>query len=411
MGSKAQARSPRVGAARMTVLGVTALAALVFAAGGTVDAASRPAKAVTAASTALTPKSFTRNFSAMLGLKALVKEGSGGITAILPDTVSSARYTEFDEPFLTTALETSGLPADDITVEDADGVDATELSDAEAAVTAGSKVIIMDPLDSGVGDAIESYAKSHGVAVIDYDRLTLGGSRGYYVSFNNVKVGTLIGKGFVACVKAWHIKKPEVVVMHGAVTDNNATLFAQGYDAVLSPYFKSGKYVDVANTAGTWDPPTALTEFQGAYTAHPNINAAVIPNDETGAPIISYLQSLHVKPKTFPTTGQDATLVGLQNVLSGYQCGTVYKPIYEEAQASVALAIYLRAGKTPPASLVNSTTEDTVSNVAVPSVLLQPEWVTAKNMKSTVIADDFVPAFELCAGTFASVCKKAGIKP
>ena len=137
--------------------------------------------------------------------------------------------------------------------------------------------------------------------------------------------------------------------MHGAVTDNNATLFAQGYDSRASiRYFKSGKWTAVAHTAGTWDPPTAETEFQAVYTAHPNINAALIPNDETGAPIITYLQSLHVKPKTFPTTGQDATLTGLQNVLSGYQCGTVYKPIYLEAQAAVALALYLRAGKTPP---------------------------------------------------------------
>ena len=166
--------------------------------------------------------------------------------------------------------------------------------------------------------------------------------------------------------------------MHGAVTDNNATLFAQGYDAVINPYFKSGKWVDVAHTAGTWDPPTAETEFQAVYTAHQNINSALIPNDETGAPIITYLQSLHVKPKTFPTTGQDATLTGLQNVLSGYQCGTVYKPIYLEAQAAVALALYLRAGAKPPASLVNGTTEDTTANVSVPSVLLTPEWVTTE---------------------------------
>ena len=185
--------------------------------------------------------------------------------------------------------------------------------------------------------------------MIDYDRLTLGGSRAYYVSFNNVKVGQLIGQGLVSCVAAWHIKKPQVVVMHGAVTDNNATLFAQGYDAVINPYFKSGKWTAVAHTAGTWDPPTAETEFQAVLTAHPSVNSALIPNDETGAPIITYLQSLHVKPKTFPTTGQDATLTGLDNVLSGYQCGTVYKPIYLEAESAVALALYLRAGAKPPA--------------------------------------------------------------
>ena len=101
----------------------------------------------------------------------------------------------------------------------------------------------------------------------------------------------------------------------------------------------------------------ALTEFEGAFTAHSNINSAVIPNDETGAPIISYLQSHGVKAKTFPTTGQDATLTGLQNVLSGYQCGTVYKPIYLEAQAAVALALYLRAGKPAPPALLNAVSD------------------------------------------------------
>ena len=198
------------------------------------------------------------------------------------------------------------------------------------------------------------------------------------MSFNNVQVGKLIGQGLVSCVAAWNVKKPQVVVMHGAATDNNATLFAQGYDAVLKPYFSSGKWVDVTNTADTWDPPTAETEFQEAYTAHPNINAALIPNDETGAPIITYLQTLHIAPKTFPTTGQDATLTGLQNVSPGYQCGTVYKPIYLEAQAAAALALYLRAGKKPPADLVNGTTKDTMGNTSVPSVLLTPEWVTTR---------------------------------
>ena len=178
---------------------------------------------------------------------------------------------------------------------------------------------------------------------------------------------------------------------------------------MINPYFTSGKWIAVAHTAGTWDPPTAETEFQAVYTAHPNVNAALIPNDETGAPIITYLESLHVKPKTFPTTGQDATLTGLQNVLAGYQCGTVYKPIYLEAQAAVALALYLRAGKTPPKSLVNGKTEDTTASVSVPSVLETPKWVTTANMNATVIKDNFVPASQLCTGSYAADCKAAGI--
>jgi D-xylose transport system substrate-binding protein len=231
------------------------------------------------------------------------------------------------------------------------------------------------------------------------------------VSFNNVQVGTLIGQGMVSCINAWHVAKPQLVVMHGAATDNNATLFAQGYNAVLKPYFKSGKYVDVVNTADTWDAPTAETEFQEAYTAHPNINGAVIPNDESGTPIITYLQSLKVPANTFPTTGQDATASGLDNILSGYQCGTVYKPIFLEAEASAALALYLRAGQKPPSNLANGKTADTTAHTQVPSVLLKPEWVTTKNMNATIIKDNFVPASQLCAGTYAADCTAAGITP
>jgi D-xylose transport system substrate-binding protein len=345
----------------------------------------------------------------MAALKPLAAEGKGNVAAILPDTVSSARYTEFDAPYLSQALALAGLSPTQFSVQNAQGSDATELSDAEAAITKGASVLIMDPLDSGVGAQIESYAKSHGVKVVDYDRLTLGGSREYYVSFNNVEVGTLIGKGFVACAAAEHVTKPNVLVMRGAPTDNNATLFAQGYDAVLAPYFANKTYVDVGTPAGTWDPPTAESEFQQAYTAHKNINSLVSPNDENAAPIITYLQREGIKAGTFPVTGQDATLVGLQNILSGYQCGTVYKPIYIEAQAAVALAMYLRAGKTPPSSLVNSTTEDSQEHVAVPSVLGVPEWVTPSNMNSTVIADQFVPAQQLCVAQYVAACKAAGI--
>jgi D-xylose transport system substrate-binding protein len=359
----------------------------------------------------ISTSSFNNSFTVMNQFKSLAAAGHGKVAAILPDTVSSTRYVEFDQPDITKALQTAGLSSSQYVVQNALGSDATQLTDAQTDIANGATVLLVDPLDSGVGAQIESYAKTRGVKVIDYDRLTLGGGRAYYVSFNNVTVGKTMGTGLVSCVKAWHVSKPQVVVMHGAVTDNNATLFAQGYDSVINPYFKSHGWTAVAHTAGTWDPPTAATEFQAVYTAHPNVNSALIPNDSTGAPIITYLQSLHVKPKSFPTTGQDASLTGLQNVLAGYQCGTVYKPIYLEAQAAVALALYLRAGAKPPASLVNGKTQDTTANVSVPSVLETPKWVTTANMNSTVVKDNFVPAAQLCAGSFSSDCTAAGITP
>jgi D-xylose transport system substrate-binding protein len=345
----------------------------------------------------------------MAQLKSVAAAGKGSVAVILPDTTSSTRYVEFDAPYLKQAFTEAGLSSSDFVIQNALGSDATQLSDAQSDITKGASVLVVDALDSGVGAHIESYAKQHGVAVIDYDRLVLGGSRSYYVSFNNVTVGTVMGQGLVSCMTAWGVKSPNVIVMKGAPTDNNATLFAQGYNAVMAPFFSSKKWVEVSQPAGTWDPPTALSEFQQQYTAHKNINAALIPNDENGAPIIHYLQGQGIKPKTFPTTGQDATLTGLQNILTGYQCGTVYKPIYLEAQAAAALALYVRAGQTPPASLVNGSTQDTTAKTAVPSVLLAPKWVTTANMNSTVIADKFVPASQLCSGSFAAACKTAGI--
>jgi D-xylose transport system substrate-binding protein len=372
--------------------------------------ASSTTSTSSAAAPSISTSSFTNDFTAMAALKPLASAGKGKVAAILPDTVTSTRYVEFDAPDITKALTAAGLSSSDIIVQNALGSDSTQFSDAQSDITKGATVLMVDPLDSGVGARIEAYAKSHGVAVIDYDRLTLGGTRQYYVSFNNVLVGKTMGQGFVTCAASWKVAKPNVLIMHGAVTDNNATLFYQGYyNQVLQPLISAGKYVDAGHPAGTWDPPTALTEFEAAYTAHKNINSALIPNDENAAPIITYLKTHGIKPKTFPTTGQDATLTGLQNILTGYQCGTVYKPIYLEAQAAAALAMYIRAGKTPPASLVNGSTTDTQSHVSVPSVLETPIWVTPANMASTIVKDKFVPTAQLCSGAAAAGCKAAGI--
>ena len=394
---------------KVALTAVAGSAALLIAACGSSSSSGSSGSSTSSSTPKVSLGQINNSFSAMATLKPLAAKGKGNVAVILPDTVSSTRYVEFDAPYLKESFQKAGLKSSQYVVQNALGSDATQFSDAQTDITKGASVLVVDALDSGVGAHIESYAKAHGVPVIDYDRLVLGGQRKYYVSFNNVQVGKLIGLGMVNCVASWGVKKPQLIVMKGAPTDNNATLFAQGYNAVLAPKFSSGGWKDVSNPAGTWDPPTALSEFQQQYTAHKNINAALIPNDENGAPIIHYLQNKGIKAKTFPTTGQDATLTGLQNILTGYQCGTVYKPIYLEAQAAAALAMYIRAGVVPPTTLVNGSTEDTQAKVAVKSVLLAPKWVTTSNMNSTVIADKFVPASQLCTGKYASACKAAGI--
>ncbi|MHB1087528.1 MAG: sugar ABC transporter substrate-binding protein [Acidimicrobiales bacterium] len=369
---------------------------------------------------------FNTKFSTMKYLKKIVAKGKGSVAVILPDTVSSARYTEFDAPYLKKAFLAAGLKTSQFSIQNAQGSDTTQYTDAQAAIAKGAKVILLDPLDSTTGAVIEAYAKARGVKVIDYDRLTLGGARSYYVSFNNVAVGTLIGTGLTSCITAWGVKSPLVYVMKGSPTDNNATLFAQGYNAVLAKAGYTSAAGNVVNeNAGTWTPSVALTDFQGAYTANPKINAVVTPNDENAAPIIGYLQSKGLAPKTIPFTGQDATLLGFQNIISGYQCGTVYKPIWLEAQAAAALAVYLRAGVKPPKGLVNGTSTDSSALInslkKVPSVLLTATWVTAATVQKTVIADKVIKASDLCTNsaptvagstqpTYAQDCKTYGIK-
>jgi D-xylose transport system substrate-binding protein len=346
----------------------------------------------------------------MAQLKSLASQGKGLVGVLLPDTTSSTRYVSYDQPYLTKAFEAAGLSSSQFKIDNAQGSDDTMKTQADADMTEGATVLIVDPNTPGGGAAIEADAASKGVKVIDYDRLTLGGAKGRtYVSFDNVKVGQLIGQGEVSCIASWSVQKPNILVMDGSPTDNNATLFAQGYNGVLKSYFDSGQYVKVGEPAGTWTPSVAQTTFAQQYTAHPNINAAVTPNDDNANAVIAYLQSRGIKPKTFPTTGQDASLPGLQNILKGYQCGTVYKPIYLEAQAAAALALYLRAGQTPPSSLQNGTVQDTQANASVPAVLLTPIWVTPQNMASTVVKDGFQPASAICISSLQAACSAAGI--
>jgi len=397
---------------RLAIVGLACTALFVIAGCGGSD--SDESSSSTEASSG-TPEigvdELTADFSAMAKLKDLASEGKGMIGVLLPDTTTSTRYVQYDAPNLKKAFETAGLPSDQFKIQNAQGSTSTMQQQAEALITAGASVLLVDPLDPGSGAAIEENAMSKGVKVIDYDRLVTGGPKDrYYVSFNNVEVGELIGQGEVDCIKAWKVSKPQILVMSGDPTDNNAKLFAQGYNSVLNPKFADGSYTKVGAPPGTWDPPTAATTFEQQYTAHPNMNAVVAPNDANANAIISVLLKNKIPANTFPVTGQDAATDGLQNILKGYQCGTVYKPYFAEAQAAAALALYLRADKTPPSSLVNDTTRDTTLNADIKSVYTKPFWVTKENMNDTVVKDGTISAATLCAGKVASLCKEAGIQ-
>ena len=207
------------------------------------------AEAQTAPTVSAMAFDFNKAFSTMSLLKPIAAAGTGKIAFLLPDTASSVRWVDFDAPYLKKAMLDAGVPASDIIVENALGSDTTMATQAQAAITAGAKVIGITSLDATAGDAIEKTAGAAGVKTLDYDRLNLGGSASVYVSFNNVKVGMLQGQGLVACIAKWHVKNPQVFELDGSPTDNNATLFAEGYNSVLKSVLR-GRQIQEGRRAG-----------------------------------------------------------------------------------------------------------------------------------------------------------------
>jgi D-xylose transport system substrate-binding protein len=327
-------------------------------------------------------------------------EKAGKVAVLLPDSKSSVRWETVDRPFLKAAFDKAGVESE---IQNAEGDKSAQQQQAEQAITNGAKVLLLVNLDSGSGAAIAANAKSQGVKVIDYDRLTLKGDSDYYVSFDNEEVGKLQGQGLVSCLEG--ATKPAVAVLNGSPTDNNATLFKSGYDSVINPKFKSGEWTKVADqSVPDWDNQKALTIFeQMLQKASNKVDGVLAANDGLGNAAISALKQR--KLKQIPVTGQDATLQGIQNIVNGDQCMTVYKAIKKEADAAAALAVSLAKGEDPTGvtGSVNNENRD------VPSVLLKPVAVTKENIKEYLGEPDFPNAAEICAGKLASKCKALGL--
>jgi D-xylose transport system substrate-binding protein len=323
------------------------------------------------------------------------------VAVLLPDSKSSVRWETVDRPFLKQAFDAAGVPVE---IQNAEGDKSTQQQQAEQAITNGAKVLLLVNLDSGSGAAIAANAKSQGVKVIDYDRLTLDtDATDYYVSFDNEKVGQLQGQGLVDCLG--DAQKPAVAVLNGSPTDNNATLFKNGYDSVINPKFESGEWTEVADqSVPDWDNQRALTIFeQMLQKADNKVDGVLAANDGLGNAAISAIKQR--KLDQIPVTGQDATLQGVQNIVAGDQCMTVYKAIKKEADAAAKLAIALAKGETPSgadAKTDNGTKE-------VPSVLLEPVAVTKENIGEYIGEPDFPKKEEICTGELKSACEEAGL--
>ncbi|MGI8904405.1 MAG: sugar ABC transporter substrate-binding protein [Solirubrobacteraceae bacterium] len=336
------------------------------------------------------------------GKSASKTVGKGEVAVLLPDTQSSVRWEQFDRTYLDHAFTAAGISH---TIVNAQGDPATQRTQAEQAITNGAKLILLVDLDPGSGAAIIALAHQHGVKVIDYDRLTLGGGADYYVSFDNKRVGELQGEGLVKCVQQEGLSKPVVAELNGSPTDNNATLFAAGYNSVLTPVYASGKFVKGPNqSVPGWDPQQALTIFEQMLTqTGDKVNAVLAANDNLANSVVSAETAR--KLKYVPVTGQDATLAGIQHILDGQQCMTVYKAVKKEADAAAKVAIALVHGQSPS---VNGSVQNGPGKTT-PAELETPVAVTTANITQTVIKDGFLKRSDICAGNIAQYCKKHGI--
>lgn len=340
------------------------------------------------------------------------KDSSGGsdskgkVGVILPDATTSPRWEGNDRPSLTKAFSDAGIESD---IQNAGGDTAKFGTICDSMINEGVKVLMIVNLDSDSGAACLKKASAAGIVSIDYDRLTLGGGASYYVSFDNVQVGALMGEGLQKCLTDAGKNQANIIYIDGAATDNNAALFKQGYEQALKPKIDSGDYKLVGDVSGEWNDQKAANAFDGLYTKNNGkIDGIVSANDTMAGGIVARLAANNLAGKV-PVTGQDASIEGLQRVLDGTQCMTVYKNTNLEADLASKLAIaVIKGDKSEADKLADKTVPDTTTNKDVKSALATPEAIYKDNVKK-VIDEGFQKASDVCTGKYAKLCTAAGI--
>ncbi len=332
-------------------------------------------------------------------------KGCTKVGVLLPETATSARWDSKDRPLLESLIPKQ-LPGATVLYNNAEGSADTQQTQAQADLTQGACILVLASVDSIKAAAIVSLAKSKGVPVIAYDRLIYSADLNYYVSFDNTKVGALQGGYIAANYKSYVTGNgtTNTVMINGAQTDNNALLFAAGAHSALDPLFSSGalKKVYEQFTPG-WDNATAQTEMQAALTANQNkIAVAYVANDGMANNVIAALKAVKLNGKVL-VTGQDATAAGIHNILTGDQSMTVYKKIDLEANGTAQLVAAISQGTDTSTLTAGVTTaipanNGAASGVKIPSILEVPVAVDKSNIATTVIADGFVTAAEVCTG-------------
>jgi D-xylose transport system substrate-binding protein len=326
------------------------------------------------------------------------KAASFQVCVLLPDTSSSVRWVQFDAPDMAAAFKKAGVTA---SITNALNDAQKQKAQAAACLAAGAKVVIETMLDPGSAVAIEKSFTSKGGKAIDYDRLVPYGPASAYITFDGNKVGRAQATGIIAAMKAngSYSKKPVVAELWGSPTDTNAAWFKSGNDDILNPLFKSGKIVKGPQQfvpAWSANGEANAVFAQMLVKTNNKIDGAIAANDNIAGAVVAQLKAKHLKP--IPLSGQDATVEGAQYIISGWQTGTVYKPVPLQAAAAAAAAIALLHGKKPATTTIRNN-----GKKAVPTVALPVTWITKANV-SKLYKDKFIKKSDVCVGEFKKYC-------
>lgn len=324
--------------------------------------------------------------------------GSVQVCVLLPDTVSSVRWQQFDAPDFKKAFAKAGVS---VSINNALNDASKQTAQAQACIAAGAKVVIETALDNGSAAAIEKMFTSKGGYAIDYDRQVTGGSASVYDTFDGKAVGETQAKGVIAAMKAKHIykKSSKVAELWGSQTDENAFWFKSGNQAVLNPLFKHHKLTKGPQQyVPGWLATNAATIYDQMLVKTSNkIKAVIAANDTIAGAVVADEKAHHLKP--VPLSGQDTTAQGVQYILAGWQTGTVYKYVPLETQAATQAAIALLNGKKPKSNgfRMNGTKKE-------PTLALPVKWITKKNYKQ-LFKQGWLKKSEVCIGQYKKYCK------
>jgi len=317
------------------------------------------------------------------------------VCVLLPDTKSSVRWQQFDAPDFAKALKKAKVT---YSITNALNDPQKMVSQADSCLSRGAKVAIVTDIAQGTSIAIEKKFAKAGGQSIDYDRQVVGGIAKVYVTFDGKAVGAAQAKGVVNALKGK--SKPVVAELWGGPTDQNAFWFKSGNDAVLNPLFKSGKLdKGPQQFVPLWLATNAQPIFEQMLLKTNNkIDGAIAANDNIAGAVIAALKAKKLKP--IALSGQDATVQGVQNIISGWQSMTVYKYVPNEANAAAKAAVALLHHKKPPG--INGFRKN--GSKKEPTVALPVISITKANY-TRLFKDKFLKKSDVCVGEFAQFCK------